>query len=290
MKGSSWAQTLPNGRSGASLAERNRAIVNAVREGLAIHQWSLLEVLDEQNHLLLQVSRAPLRIGESTDAVWVSVSESAQSQIASILGAELLTPRLSDIMWLHSDLKAPPVTRAWYSDGSMAWTSRMLEQSAALDAIVGQDPGATLVSNLGKDWVKLRTIAAGRAANYGWYVKSGGEAAVTSGLRVLQGVGTAHNPDHVDYSQLARFVSRDVILNGKPVSFSDVLAMPAASKLVAHDGPFGGGGSASGGGGGGGAPVIRSSLSHTARPGSNAFPVGSLLLGSVGAVITLAKR
>lgn len=238
MKGSEFAASLPEGKTAAQIADRERSIVQAVDSGHYIHDFNTFEVTGGGHRAIITVSRDTLQIGERDDSFRVSLSASAQLHVAGLLGCRLLTPKLADIIYERAEVKLIPLTQAWWQDGSMAHTRRMLEQSRAIDArlaTAGADRDA-LVANAGKDWVMLRSLPRGRAANYGW-IGSGKDKSVT-GLPIVQSVGTAHDDRHVDYSQLPRFVLRYVQLDGVDIDIDDVLADPSACKLIAHDGPF----------------------------------------------------
>lgn len=234
MKASDWLPLLPDGKTAASLAERERMIVQAVAEGHAVHDWHALEHSENGHRVLVSVSRDTLRIGDAWDSVRVCLSAQAQQQVAELLGASPLTPKLVDLIYRKTIIRPKPLTRTWWKDGSMAWTSRMLEQGRDLDALLG-DTGEQLVSNAGKDWVRIAKMPFnGNAVNYGWI---GGSSFSVTGLPIIQSIGTHHDPRHADYSQLPRFVSQMAVLDGEAISFDELLRHPA-SRLVAHDGPF----------------------------------------------------
>jgi hypothetical protein len=82
-------------------------------------------------------------------------------------------------------------------------------------AAAGLGPDA-LVRPLGKTWIVHPRITVKGAVNYGWHTRAGS---------VLQSPGARHDPDHVDYSQLAQdLVSRSArdIATGETVDLLDV--------------------------------------------------------------------
>jgi hypothetical protein len=133
----------------------------------------------------------------------------------------------------------------------MSKTFRMIEQSAAIDAKVGSEPG--LIANEGKDLVLTRRnwpplMGTGvdappgtkgsmhNGANFGWYLSSSPSKS-PGGEPVIQSVGLAHSMNHVDYSQLVRLAKRgSLTIDGAPVPIASALADPATSPLLQDEG------------------------------------------------------
>lgn len=233
MRASDWTPTLP-ARPGR---ERESAIFTAIADQSIVHDWHVLPLTYRGRKLIFGVSRDALRVGQPGDSVRVTVTARTQAAIADVMGARLLTPRLADIIHCEASVTVPPITRTWFADGSMALTRRMVEQSKDVDALVAGASG--LVSGACKDWVICNALRSGKAANYGWHTKaSNASPAVTAGLRVWQGVGTAHNLDHVDYSQGVRLVSRAVKVDGIHMDLDDLLRDPDLAGVISHEGPL----------------------------------------------------
>jgi len=103
-----------------------------------------------------------------------------------------------------------------------------------------------ILQTVGKHWVLTNKIASnGKSGNYGWHFKGatfGGqkfEASVSlPGVRVIQGVGTAHDRFHADYSQTCVLASQACIYQGQERVLSDLLVDPEASKLLSVEGPL----------------------------------------------------
>ena len=118
----------------------------------------------------------------------------------------------------------------WFADGTMGTTARMVEYSAMVDAAIGGRQG--LASSVGKDWVLTRGLHGSVAANYGFHYRKLGRD------HVWQSLGTAHNTDHVDYSQNLRLVCRACELDGARVPLDDLLTSPELCWLVCSEGPL----------------------------------------------------
>ncbi len=105
---------------------------------------------------------------------------------------------------------------------------------------------APIVQSVGKHWCITNKIASNnKAANYGWHFKGatfGGEkfeATVSlPGVRVIQGVGTAHDRAHSDYSQTCILAAQECQYQGVDRRLSDLLVDPEASKLLSVEGPL----------------------------------------------------
>jgi hypothetical protein len=231
VRGSELVAALPE----APGVRREAAILDAVRASDFVLDWSPIEVRDERHALTIWVSSDVLRLGERCDSVRVAVTCRTHRAIAAELDALLPTPRISDLVWLHADVRlgvyVQPPRPAMASKTAFLRHHEQLEQELA---------GRTGLVTAGKDWVICRRLAAapGRAANYGWHLARGGRPGVTPGARVVQPVGLAHSIDHVDYSQFCRLVRRRCELDGAVADLADVLADTNLASLVSHEGPL----------------------------------------------------
>ena len=174
--------------------------------------------------------------------VRVNVSANLLQRIADALDASLLTPKLADRMFLQTKLSLAPSPQEITSD-----TWAMIDHSLRIDeqiAKAGGRPEGEFVATPGKDWVIGKELVEhpGKALNYGWHFHGPSydgqtwESAVTPGLRVIQGVGSQHNGQHSDYSQNARLVKKEVVVDDRPMSLADVLTSPQLAPLASHEG------------------------------------------------------
>lgn len=212
---------------------RETAILEAVRAGHVVLDWSPIEVRDDRHVLRFWVSSDVLRVGEPCDSVRVAVTCRTHRLIAEELGCLLPTPRISDLVWLHADVRLGVYTQR--PGPAMARKTAFLRHHEQLEAELAGRRG--LVS-AGKDWVICRRLATapGRAANYGWHLPRGGRPGVTPGVRVVQPLGLTHDLDHVDYSQFCRLVRRRCELDGAEADLTDVLVDAAFAGLLSHEG------------------------------------------------------
>lgn len=230
MRGSEFVAALPE----APGPRREAAILEAVCAGHVVLDWSPIKVRDDRHALTFWVSSDVLRLGEPGDGVRVAVTCRTHRAIAAELDALLPTPRISDLVWLHADIRLGVYVQP--PRPAMASKTAFLRHHQQLEAELA---GRSGLVTAGKDWVICRRLASvpGRAANYGWHLARGGRPGVTPGVRVVQPVGLAHSLDHVDYSQLCRLVRRRCDLDGADVDLLEVLADATLASLVSHEGP-----------------------------------------------------
>lgn len=231
MRGSELVAALPEvpGRA------RETAILEAVRAGHVVVDWSPIEVRDDRHILRFWVSSDVLRVGEPCDSVRVAVTCRTHRLAAEELGCILPTPRISDLVWLHADVRLGVYVQP--PRPAMASKSAFLRHHEQLEAELA---GRSGVVTAGKDWVICRRLATapGRAANYGWHLARGGRPGVTPGVRVVQPLGLAHDLDHVDYSQFCRLVRRRCGLDGVDADLEELLRNGEVARLVSHEGPL----------------------------------------------------
>lgn len=237
----------------SNLQARNEYILDKVKRGEFYVDWVPITSTIGGNTATFFVTGDALKV----DGVRVTVDAKTEQKIADALGANLLTPKLADLIFLQSDIRIAPISQqAWVQSGTMATTPHMIEQSQAVDRAIEAAAGSLdaaknkIVSTVGKHWVvtnELMRAKPGRAQNYGWHmVGSGGEAAVTNSidpktgkpLRVIQGPWMAHDFMHTDYSQNVVLVANKALLNGNTVDLETILKDPKLAALASHQGPL----------------------------------------------------
>lgn len=245
----SWPSATGTSRQvAADIVERNRLILQAVRDGNAEIKWCPLTLSDGENTLVVQVSCDALKV----DGVRVELNAATAQKVADALDALLLTPKLVDQIYALTapENRLTPKTH-WPNDSS---TALNIEMSARIDAgIASRSIDATRpLANVGKDWTLVKAIftpqaqAKRKAANYGLLVETDPWGGINTertvslpGVFAIQGVGTVHNDQHEDYSQTFRAVRREAVLNGARVDLADIYTGRApGTNLVSHEGPL----------------------------------------------------
>lgn len=257
-----------------NLVQRDAQIEGAILDGAYEHEWAPITVSCKGHTGTFYVSRMELALAYGDARLIVSSSYRSSVGIAEMLGAYMLTSKLADEIQRQADIPVNGQSRNWQgtgTDNSGSTTKRLVQFSNELYDLVAGDPG--LVSILSKIWAitiknftgpntPVGTLSSRHnGANHGLYsfnadgtpkTKAPGPGATPGGLAVIQNLGLAHDPNHVDYSQLNRFVRKDCVVDGQTMDVADVARDPELSCLVSDEGPlpdmvhpdFKGGGSA----------------------------------------------
>lgn len=240
-----------------NIAQREAQILGALVDGNYDLEWVPVQLADSKgNTATVQVTRRALRLAWGDARLTVSLSFRAAQEAADILDAVMLTTKVSDAVWDQADRKLPVLSRP-----ITAKTADMVDQSGDIESALskaGGDADHLLVANEGKDWVLTRkfwappvgTNANGapegthtpgatgtrhNSANFGWY-SSASSSKSPGGKSVIQSVGLTHDKSHVDYSQLIRFMRRQVTVNGQVMDVAEVLADPQLSSVLQDEG------------------------------------------------------
>lgn len=257
--GAAFAASLPNTQNTSKdIVEREKMILREVERGNVDVQWAWVESKIPGHTALIPIMRRALAVGSKDDRLIVSASFTTAQAIADLLGANLLTSRISDLAWQQAATRLGVLSHAWYDkasggDGSMAKTYRMVDQAKLIEeAVARAGTGESgIVSNEGKDWVitsrnwlppegtgvqKAHKVAGSwhNGANFGWYQK-GAASSSPGGERVRQSIGLVHGRDHTDYSQLIRLAGKTAVVDGKEMLLEDVARDPALYKLVSDE-------------------------------------------------------
>lgn len=176
-------------------------------------EWAPLRLEASGHTLDLLVSADALQL----DGVRLNATARFADQLADAFGALLVTPLISDEIWLQADDRLAPQTQPWANT-----IAAMVRHSREVDA---QRSGGRLVAPVGKDWALTPTAT----VNYGWQLADGSR---------IQGPYAGHGIDFADYSQVVRLVSREAYLDGKPVDLADIYVDPDLAHLVSYAGPL----------------------------------------------------
>jgi hypothetical protein len=221
---------------------RHPSYARSILEAVTARDYELTWTPIRAGRVVFYINARPLRVR----GVFVNVSATLQQQVADVLGAMLPTPKMMDAAWLGRSATIEAITRPIAST-----SAAMVQASAALDEeIAGAgDPAGCILCQ--KTWALGNSLLQhpGRALNYGDFVLPtrgtswrgiATEACVSIANpalgRVIQGQGWAHNPLHLDYSQVGWFVRHECLVDGVAGDVRDVLRDHALAKYVSHEG------------------------------------------------------
>lgn len=258
MRGSELVAMLPEN----DVAKRDALLLDAVERGRFVAEW--IDVVS--GPLTIRVLRTALRWGEPGDSVALGVTPRTQQQIADLLNAVLLTPKLVDVCASEA-MRASGLVRP-KTQPINSTTSGYVKHSKAIDADL--PPGYTGIAAGWKDWCVSADVFTkiGFATNYGWHIPRGLakawspipveklEPAISDPtFLVVQGPHEAHttgedvdgdghtDSGHGDYSQFVRVALRTAKWYGTPVDLADVYTGkhgPEATACASHEGALAG--------------------------------------------------
>jgi hypothetical protein len=213
-------------------------VLGAISEGRFEHAFVPIAIEAEGHRAVFGVSADALKI----DGVRVNASATLLQEIADLLGAFLLTPKLLDQMWAERAVTLLPCTQPFNM------TSRgMIEHSACIDrelAAAGGLPTGKIAQTVGKTWVLSNKLSDKVAMNMGWHLEKPipgvpfDPAPTLQGAHMIQAPGTRHDALHIDYSQVVLLVRKECLVDDEPSDFASVAQSATLSALVSPSGPL----------------------------------------------------
>ncbi len=239
-------QTAPSGNQFATsvaslaLAEREERIVREILSGNVPNYLRRLspvpiEVTNAGSIAsgIVYVTSDYLSIGSDGDAILMPMSPGSAQRIANALDCSLPTRRLVDAIHRAAPLKlfpspiapSPAMTAVpvFVTHNEIVWKHRA--------RLLSTYPPGTLVAGHKKDLVITPKLLRqpDKVAIYGWHNPDG---------EPIQPLYLGHSATWVDYSQCARLVWNQMLLNGKRVDLVSVLKDAAVTGLLSDEGPF----------------------------------------------------
>lgn len=232
--------------------EREQEILNQVKAGNYKCSWSTLTAVHKQHTAEFYVFSDALIIPLEMESgvikdVRVNVSAKTQQDIADLLGCSLLTTKLADMMWTQKNITLPP-----YPMSITSSTTGMIKHSNSIDTqLANLEYSMGLVCTVGKHWVldNDTLLHSGKACNYGWHFEGRSFQGITGEIccgmmkdksgqyvRLIQGRGWAHDPHHVDYSQICVLVMKSCLVDGSYMQIDQVASDPELSYLLNYSG------------------------------------------------------
>lgn len=224
-------------------------LVEAIRAGRATVDWAFVTSEHAGNKLRISVMRDALKVD---NVRWPATAIDLQ-RVADELGAMLLTPKVVDLIWLEAGRTGTqfnPVINHRYpghAKETIVADMPVIDVSGLVDDKIAEagDTGGVIAS-VGKYWVLTNKLLDGKfgaaqACNYGWHSTGAPYGAVTGGLKVWQTIGSRHNNEHIDPSQVVRLMHRISFLTRpgakeEVVDLHKVATDPVLAPLISHEG------------------------------------------------------
>jgi hypothetical protein len=223
---------------------RDAAILSYIRGGNYDVSWSEVTSTSGSHTGTFRVFADALKI----EGVRITMSAYLEQTVADMLGCNLLTPRIADLIFAQRAITLSPHTQT--PNASMVTSPVMVAQSQWIDMqlnAAGFNSNG-IVSTVGKHWCisqlfKTNPATAGKAINYGFHFvgsflgQTWAPSVSLPGVRVVQNPGWAHADQEVDYSQNCVLVARTCFVDGVSRDIHDILQDPVLSALVSVEGP-----------------------------------------------------
>jgi hypothetical protein len=249
-------------------------VIQLVRDGKGRYEWA--EVCSEHDgyKLYVRVMRDAMKFdgmpamtwkrepvvsthpdyGKIYDGVRMPAQAHELQQIADMLKAMLMTPKVIDMLWLQAGLRFDSVVNTPYPSASaptIVATSdihRVHQEIEKRITNLGGDDGTKLIDCVGKFWCLINDLnnkppVSGDecACNYGWLAKVASGPGLTPGTQCWQRPGFAHNKLHWDPSQTIRLMLQQARLirpdgTEEMVDLRDLAGNPDLCALITHDG------------------------------------------------------
>jgi hypothetical protein len=173
-----------------------------------------------------------LCIGSDDDFITVPMCFRNAHRICAAFDCQLPTRKLVNAIW--SDPQSCHISPHPMTPGpQMQSTDYLLKEHDSIESekkLKGLERGKFFAGHK-KDVVISAGYAShpGMEAIYGWHQPNG---------QPIQPLSFAHNQNYSDYSHGARLISNDVVVDGKRIHFSDLLADQSICELASDEGPF----------------------------------------------------
>jgi hypothetical protein len=219
------------------LAEREEEIFRAaaagnipdfIRNAISM-QGEFKDSAGVSHRVIFDVMPDYLSIGSDEDFCRIPMNPRTAQRLADLFGASLLTAKLSDHIWENAAVKLVPFNYVPVGNANEL-VSKFIEHNAQIEKQLAAAGGhhGQLVAGIKKDVILSVRIAErpDRVVIYGWHKPDG---------KPIQPVYSGHVWWYVDYSHGIRFINNQVLVDGKPALFTDILKDPVLYKIFSNE-------------------------------------------------------
>jgi hypothetical protein len=170
-----------------------------------------------------------LAVGNDNDYCRIPMNPYTAQKLASDFGASLITSNISDYIYKKAEVKLIPFNYVPVGNANELVTKFEDHNSQIGKQLkeAGGSPGQ-LIAGIKKDVILSTRLAnqPGKVVIYGWHKPDGNP---------IQPVYSGHVYWYVDYSHGIRFINNQVLIDGKPFLFTDVLKDPVLYKIFSNE-------------------------------------------------------
>lgn len=233
MTGSEFAGTIMNLGPGAA---RELAIFQQFELGNIpdfMRTPKRLRIADDKHVIEMDVLPDVLCVGTDDDFLRVPMTPATLQKIANLFDATLITPFLSDQIWVQADVRIDPMTVTMPPTHEMRSTKWFVDQNAKIEKQRAGRTGG--IAGHKKDIVICNTLALkefhDRVGIYGWHQVSGKPI---QGMNPSPGIPLkrTHDAKYDDYSHGGRLGDGEVLVDGSLRDFEEVAQHPKLAHLL----------------------------------------------------------
>lgn len=223
--------------SSLSLADREEEIFNAISGGNipAFLRNTITENADFADsiglihHVKYEVFPDYLAVGSDLDFCRVPMNPYTAQRIATLFGASLITAKLSDHIYQSATIKLSPFNYIPVGNANELVTKFVAHnEQIEKQRIEAGGKNGQLIAGIKKDVILSSRVAKqpGKVVIYGWHKPDG---------KPIQPVYSGHVDWYVDYSHGIRIINNQVLIDGKPALFSEVLKDPILYRIFSNE-------------------------------------------------------
>jgi hypothetical protein len=170
-----------------------------------------------------------LSVGNNSDYCRIPMNPYTAQKLADLFGGSLITARLSNHIYEQAQVKLTPFNYKPVGNANELVT-KFEEHNAQIETQFRQSGGTRgqLVAGIKKDVILSSRIAAqpNKVVIYGWHKPDS---------LPIQPVYSGHVYWYVDYSHGIRLINNQVLIDGKPRLFSDILKDPVLFRIFSDE-------------------------------------------------------
>ena len=170
-----------------------------------------------------------LAVGGDKDFCRIPMSPHTAQRLADFFGASMITSKISDRIYRAAEVKLTPFNYIPVGNANELVT-KFEDHNTQIEKQLAEAGGkhGQLVAGIKKDVILAARLADqhDRLILYGWHKPDG---------KPIQPVYSGHVDWYVDYSHGIRFINNQVLLDGSPVLFTDILKDPVLYKIFSNE-------------------------------------------------------